>query len=186
MVKSKFLCFFRINKNISKVGLVIYDSAVSVGATPEYMAGHYMVQSASSFLPVMALAPQEGEKVLDMCAAPGGKTTYIGMLIFYHLLNTTLFSAQLMKGTGMVFANDKNKLRTRALVANVHRLGCSNVIISNYDGRSFPTIMGGFDRVLLDAPCAGTGVISKDPSAKVSKEDKAVRRIVHLQKGKIL
>ena len=83
----------------------------------------------------------------------------------------------------MVFANDKNKLRTRALVANVHRLGCSNVIISNYDGRSFPTIMGGFDRVLLDAPCAGTGVISKDPSAKVSKEDKAVRRIVHLQKG---
>ena len=90
-----------------------------------------------------------------------------------------------MKGTGMVFANDKNKLRTRALVANVHRLGCSNVIISNYDGRSFPTIMGGFDRVLLDAPCAGTGVISKDPSAKVSKEDKAVRRIVHLQKGEV-
>ena len=93
-----------------------------------------MVQSASSFLPVMALAPQEGEKVLDMCAAPGGKTTYI---------------SQLMKNSGMVFANDKNKLRTKALVANVHRLGCSNVVISNYDGRSFPTIMGGFDRVLL-------------------------------------
>merc|ERR1711990_1307737 len=155
----------------SKVGLVIYDSAVSVGATPEYLAGHYMVQSASSFLPVMALAPQEGEKILDMCAAPGGKTTYI---------------AQLMKNSGMVFANDKNKLRTRALVGNVHRLGCSNVVISNYDGRSFPTIMGGFDRVLLDAPCAGTGVISKDPSAKVSKEDKAVRRIVHLQKELLL
>ena len=79
MVKSMFLFFRYINKNIFKVGLVIYDSAVSVGATPEYMAGHYMVQSASSFLPVMALAPQEGEKVLDMCAAPGGKTTYIGM-----------------------------------------------------------------------------------------------------------
>ena len=58
-------------------------------------------------------------------------------------------SAQLMKNSGMVFANDKNKLRTKALVANVHRLGCSNVVISNYDGRSFPTIMGGFDRVLL-------------------------------------
>ena len=58
--------------------MVIYDSAVSIGATPEYLAGHYMVQSASSFLPVMALAPQEGEKILDMCAAPGGKTTYIG------------------------------------------------------------------------------------------------------------
>ena len=48
------------------------------GATPEYLAGHYMLQGASSFLPVMALAPQENEKVLDMCAAPGGKSTYIG------------------------------------------------------------------------------------------------------------
>ena len=71
----------------------------------------------------------------------------------------------------------------KALVGNVHRLGCSNVATCNYDGRSFPTIQGGFDRVLLDAPCAGTGVIAKDPSAKVSKEDKDVRRIVHLQKG---
>ena len=73
--------------------MVIYDSAVSVGATPEYMAGHYMVQSASSFLPVMALAPQEGEKVLDMCAAPGGKTTYIGMFIFNLLKITFSFSS---------------------------------------------------------------------------------------------
>ena len=50
-----------------------------LGATPEYLAGHYMIQGASSFLPVMALAPQPGERVLDMCAAPGGKTTYIGI-----------------------------------------------------------------------------------------------------------
>ena len=48
------------------------------GATPEYLAGHYMIQGASSFLPVMSLAPQPGERVLDMCAAPGGKTSYIG------------------------------------------------------------------------------------------------------------
>ena len=53
-----------------------------LGATPEYLAGHYMLQGASSFLPVMALAPQESEKVLDMCAAPGGKTTYIGNFTF--------------------------------------------------------------------------------------------------------
>ncbi|KAF3664610.1 hypothetical protein FXO38_10038 [Capsicum annuum] len=61
----------------SKVGLVVYDSQVLVGATPEYMTGHYMLQSASSFLPVMALAPQENECVNDMATAPGGKTTYV-------------------------------------------------------------------------------------------------------------
>ena len=52
------------------------------GATPEYLAGHYMLQGASSMLPVMALAPQEKERILDMCAAPGGKTTYIGKGIY--------------------------------------------------------------------------------------------------------
>jgi ribosomal RNA methyltransferase Nop2 len=66
----------------TKVGLVIYNSQVPIGATPEYLSGHYMLQGASSFLPVMALAPQPNERVLDMCAAPGGKATYIGEEIF--------------------------------------------------------------------------------------------------------
>ena len=58
----------------------VYPSCVFLlpGATPEYLAGHYMLQGASSFLPVMALSPQEGETVLDMSSAPGGKTTYMG------------------------------------------------------------------------------------------------------------
>lgn len=61
----------------SKVGLKIYESPVPIGATPEYLAGHYILQSPSSFLPVMTLAPQPYEKILDMAAAPGGKTSYI-------------------------------------------------------------------------------------------------------------
>lgn len=59
----------------TKVGLKVYDSQVPIGATPEYLSGLYMLQSASSFLPCMALAPQPNEKVLDMCAAPGGKVS---------------------------------------------------------------------------------------------------------------
>ncbi|EXX76407.1 Nop2p [Rhizophagus irregularis DAOM 197198w] len=138
----------------TKVGLTIFDSTVPVGATPEYLAGHYILQSASSFLPVMALAPQENEKILDMASAPGGKSTYI---------------AALMKNTGIIFANDSNKERTKGLVSNIHRLGIKNTVVCNYDGREFPTVLGGFDRVLLDAPCSGTGVISKDPSVKINK-----------------
>ncbi|KAJ1733114.1 rRNA (cytosine-C5-)-methyltransferase nop2 [Coemansia sp. Benny D160-2] len=155
----------------TKVGLTIFDAPVPIGATPEYMAGHYMIQAASSFLPVVALAPQENEKVLDMSAAPGGKTTYC---------------AALMKNTGLVVANDANREREKALVANVHRLGITNTLVSNYDGREFPKIMGGFDRVLLDAPCSGTGVISKDASVKTNKSDDDFRMLTHLQKELVL
>ncbi len=79
-----------------------------------------------------------------------------------------------MKNTGVLIANDKNSNRIKAVVANVHRLGVHNCIITNYDGRMFPRVMGGFDRVLLDAPCTGSGVASKDPSVKTQKVSSAV------------
>ncbi|KAI8351204.1 NOL1/NOP2/sun family-domain-containing protein [Choanephora cucurbitarum] len=155
----------------SKVGLQVFDSQVPIGATPEYLAGHYMLQAASSFLPVMALAPQPEERVLDMASAPGGKTTYI---------------AALQKNTGMVFANDFTKERLKSLIANIHRMGVKNAVVCNYDGREFPKVIGGFDRVLLDAPCSGTGVISKDPSVKLNKTEKDFIDIPFLQKQLIL
>lgn len=155
----------------SKIGLQIFESAVPLGATPEYLAGHYILQAASSFLPVMALAPQENERVLDMAAAPGGKTTHI---------------AALMKNTGCIFANDSNKSRAKGLIGNIHRLGAKNTIVCNYDAREFPKVIGGFDRVLLDAPCSGTGVIAKDPSVKTNKTEKDFLMLPHLQKQLLL
>ena len=155
----------------SKTGLQVFESAVPLGATPEYLAGKYMLQAASSFLPVMALAPQEHERILDMAAAPGGKTTYISAL---------------MKNTGCVFANDANKSRSKALVGNIHRLGARNTVVCSHDARHFPKIIGGFDRVLLDAPCSGTGVIAKDPSVKTNKNETDFLRLPHLQKQLLL
>lgn len=155
----------------SKVGLQIFESQVPLGATPEYLAGHYILQAASSFLPVMALAPQEHERMLDMAAAPGGKTTYM---------------AALMKNTGCIFANDSNKARTKGLIGNTHRLGVKNTIVCNYDAKEFPRVMGGFDRVLLDAPCSGTGVIAKDPSVKTNKTEKDFLYLPHQQKQLLL
>jgi ribosomal RNA methyltransferase Nop2 len=139
----------------SKVGLVIYSSQVPLGATPEYLAGHYILQGASSMLPIMALAPQENERILDMASAPGGKTTHI---------------AALMRNTGLLYANDANRARAKAVVGNLHRLGVTNTVVCSYDGRKLDKIMKGFDRVLLDAPCSGTGVIAKDPSVKTKKD----------------
>ncbi|KAH3679393.1 hypothetical protein WICMUC_001013 [Wickerhamomyces mucosus] len=155
----------------TKVGLQIFDSQVPIGATPEYLAGHYILQAASSFLPCMALAPEENERVLDMASAPGGKTTYLSAL---------------MKNTGCIFANDANKARTKSLIANIHRLGCTNTIVCHYDAREFPKVIGGFDRVLLDAPCSGTGVIAKDESVKTSRTEKDFIQIPHLQKQLLL
>ncbi|KAF2630271.1 NOL1/NOP2/sun family putative RNA met [Macroventuria anomochaeta] len=155
----------------SKVGLQIFDAQVPLGATPEYLAGHYILQAASSFLPVMALAPQENERVLDMAAAPGGKTTHL---------------AALMKNTGCIFANDASKERSKGLIGNIHRLGVRNSIVCNYSALEFPKVMGGFDRVLLDAPCSGTGVIAKDASVKTNKTEADFMKLPHLQKQLIL
>ncbi|KAL6910890.1 NOL1/NOP2/sun family putative RNA met [Trichoderma evansii] len=155
----------------SKVGLQIFEANVPLGATPEYLAGHYIIQAAASFLPVMALSPQPNERVLDMASAPGGKTTYCSAM---------------MNNTGIVFANDPNKERAKGLIGNVARLGVRNVIVCSYDGREFPRVMGGFDRVLLDAPCSGTGVISKDPSVKTNKDEKDFISLPHMQKQLLL
>ncbi|RVX73604.1 hypothetical protein B0A52_02493 [Exophiala mesophila] len=156
----------------SKVGLQVFEAPVPLGATPEYLAGHYILQAASSFLPVMALAPQPNERVLDMAAAPGGKTTYI---------------AALMRNTGSVFANDANRQRAKGLIGNIHRMGCKNTIVCHYDAqKAFPKILGGFDRILLDAPCSGTGVIGKDPSVKTSKNERDFLALPHMQKQLLL
>jgi len=106
-----------------------------------------------------------------MAAAPGGKTTYI---------------SQLMNNTGVVIANDYKIERIPALKFNILRLGITNTIVTNYDGRKFPKIMKNFDRVLLDAPCSGTGIISRDPSIKVQRNLKDIYKASHLQKELIL
>lgn len=157
----------------SKVGLVVFESQVPLGATPEYLAGHYMLQGAASLLPVMALGPRPGETVVDVAAAPGGKTSHL---------------AALMRNKGTLFANEASPTRLRSVTANLTRLGVTCAVVCNYDGRHLPKVLGKAcaDRVLLDAPCSGTGVVAKDPAVKSSKSRVDVFKCAHLQKELLL
>jgi len=104
---------------------------------------------------------------LDMAAAPGGKTTYIG---------------QLMRNTGTLFSNDLKKERCKSLVANVHRMGLTNVVVTNLDGKKLNGMLPKLDRVLLDAPCSGSGIIARDASIKVKRGAKDFEEISRIQK----
>lgn len=132
--------------------LAVDRAPLPTGATSEYMLGHYYIQDLSSCMAVDALEVQEGQSVLDMAAAPGGKTTFI---------------AQRMQNTGSIVALEPNAKRARSMTFNIERLGVCNTCIFNVDGAAAARL-GQFDRVLLDAPCSCEGVIAKDPSRKIS------------------
>ncbi|WUR02671.1 NOL1/NOP2/Sun family protein [Vairimorpha necatrix] len=149
--------------------LVVFSSSVPVGATPEYLAGHYIIQGASSMLSVLNLNIKDNLLVLDMCSAPGGKSQYISAL---------------MNNTGVLFCNDINEERVLSLRSNLLRMNTQNAIVLNMDARRLclPLV----DRVLLDAPCSGTGVISKDQSIKMNRTESDLRKTVFRQKELIL
>lgn len=134
-------------------GYEALEAPISIGATHEYMLGYYYVQDPASMLPVQALDPKPGEFILDLAAAPGGKATQI--------LQVTGDQARLL-------AVDVSRTRLRALRSHMQRMGFKNYIALRADARRLPDNIKA-DRVLLDAPCSGEGVIRKDPSRKTSR-----------------
>ena len=114
------------------------------GLTLEYYLGLYHVQEEMSLLPALVLEPMPQDRVLDLCAAPGGKTALI---------------ACRMQNRGTVVANDARTSRLRAVRANCERLGLLNVVVTAHDGTRYPLEVGTFERVLLDAPCSCEGNI---------------------------
>ena len=111
--------------------------------------GRLTRQEASSMLPVLALGVEQGDVVLDMCASPGSKTTQI---------------AEHMGERGLVLANEVVNSRVNMLVTNVQRHGSRTVAVVHHDGRHIPRVPeSGFDRILVDAPCTGSGTTRKNP-----------------------
>jgi NOL1/NOP2/sun family putative RNA methylase len=122
-----------------------------LGKSIEHQTGLYYIQELSSMMSPLALSPGKEDFVLDLCAAPGSKTTQMSML---------------MENFGLIIANDVKIDRLRALVTNLERQGCMNVITTRMDGVQFCERAKqknlSFSKILLDAPCSGQGVIRTD------------------------
>jgi NOL1/NOP2/sun family putative RNA methylase len=148
--------FFRIDRAPKPIALTL-----------EHWLGLFYVQRASTGMAAPALAPTPGERVLDMCAAPGGKTTHL---------------ADLMEDRGPLVAVDSNPGRMRALAGNVYRTGHINVLMVTADGRELPD--GAlFDRVLVDAPCSAEGTVRQGRGRVRPRSEGYETYVTALQEG---
>ncbi|MFH1849485.1 MAG: RsmB/NOP family class I SAM-dependent RNA methyltransferase [archaeon] len=141
------------------------DGRRDIGNTIEHALGYIYVQESVSMIPPLVLGPRPGDKILDMCAAPGSKSTQI---------------AQYMGNQGLLISNDYKGDRLKSLGINLARCGVSNVITTLMAGQSFRGME--FDRILIDAPCSGTGTIRKSLKTFRIWNPGMVRRLASTQK----
>ena len=148
-----------------------YDPETRPGLHVYHEAGVYYLQEASAMAPVALLDPQPGERICDLCAAPGGKTTQI---------------AGRMAGEGFLLCNEINPKRAKILSRNIERMAVSNALVTNEHpanlAQRFP---GFFDRVLVDAPCSGEGMFRKEEAAVTDWSQETVEMCARRQ-GEIL
>ncbi|MEO0141031.1 MAG: RsmB/NOP family class I SAM-dependent RNA methyltransferase [candidate division WOR-3 bacterium] len=143
-----------------------------MGRSIEHAAGLIYIQEPSSMIPPVILGPQPGERVLDLAAAPGSKTTQMSAL---------------MENRGLILANDPDRQRLKALHGAIDRLGCLNVATCSVDGARIAKLYPSFfDRVLLDAPCSGIGTLHKNPEVMRWWSWERVAMLVRVQRRLIL
>ncbi len=125
-----------------------YQESDPVSKHPYYYAGLYYIQEPSAMLPAESLPIEPYDKVLDVCAAPGGKSTKLAVKL---------------QNTGVLFANDISASRAQALVRNIERFGVQNAIVMAEDANKFKKYFPAyFDKILIDAPCSGEGMFRKE------------------------
>jgi len=145
-----------------------YDPEARPGLHPFHEAGVYYMQEASAMAPVALLDPQPGERICDLCAAPGGKTTQI---------------AGKMAGEGFLLCNEINPKRAKILSRNIERTGVANALVTNEHPQNLAQRYAGyFDRVLVDAPCSGEGMFRKEEAAVTDWSPETVAMCANRQK----
>jgi len=141
------------------------------GNTIDHQIGYFYIQEAASMIPPLVLDPQPGERVLDMAASPGSKTSQM---------------AQMMKNEGIIIANDPASIRMAPLASNLTRLGITNCITTIMRGQQFRKYENYFDKILVDAPCSGSGTIRKSVKTIRMWNPKSLRGIVNVQRELVI
>jgi NOL1/NOP2/sun family putative RNA methylase len=142
----------------------------SLGNLLEYFLGHIHPQALTSCLASIALEPEQGSHVLDMCASPGGKTSHL---------------AELMNNTGFIVANELNSQRQIPLGHTLERLGVLNAVITGYQAQEFP-LKHRFDYILADVPCSAEGTFRQTKKDVTYRETGEKKKLPDLQKKIIL
>ena len=138
-----------------------YDGEARPGKSPYHEAGAYYIQEPSAMSVVSLLDPRPGERVLDLCAAPGGKTSH---------------AASFLGGTGLLVSNEIHPARARILSQNVERMGCrETAVTSTSPAELIPYFPEYFDCMIVDAPCSGEGMFRKDEEARLQWSAENVR-----------
>lgn len=136
---------------------------------PYYHAGLYYIQEPSAMITVAVLNPQPGDRVLDLCAAPGGKSTQI---------------AARLAGRGVLVTNDVNHERVKGLVRNLDMFGVRNhIVLNDLPMKLARNFAGYFDKIVIDAPCSGEGMFRKDPYAVKSWGEYSVQKCTQMQRS---
>ncbi|QYX32752.1 16S rRNA (cytosine(967)-C(5))-methyltransferase [Sphaerospermopsis torques-reginae] len=148
-------------------GLRLISSTGAIQNLPGFQDGWWCVQDSSAQLVGHLLDPQPGEVIIDVCAAPGGKTTHI---------------AELMGDKGKIYACDKTASRLRKLTENAQRLNLQSIEICTGDSRTFTQFHNIADRVLLDAPCSGLGTMHRHADARWRQTPASVQELAQIQK----
>lgn len=144
--------FELVNTPFCKEGFYIPSDVTSLGNSPLHHCGAFYIQEPSATSAVEMLGVEKNDFVLDLCAAPGGKSTQIGAKL---------------QGTGLLWSNEIVRNRANILLSNIERMGISNAVVSNcHPDILCNELQGKFDKVLVDAPCSGEGMFRKNSDAQ--------------------
>ena len=159
---------FQVKEGKISQNSIIIENPTGLANSKLFKDGYFTIQQESSMKAVEVLNPEKGTKILDLCAAPGTKTSYLG---------------EWTENESEIIANDISKAKNDLIYENIERLGLRNISLTNYDASTFvEEFANKFDFVLVDAPCSGLGVVGRKPEIRYNRDKETIVRLTKLQK----